>query len=119
MANSGGEVGASMLALLGDYLEGLLRFREESKASRPWIDVRFRDFVSDPLRAIEGIYAQAGLPLGDDARRAMAAWVATHPRTDLTRAQNADLRPYGLDGDAVREVFAGYVEAFDVAYDGI
>jgi hypothetical protein len=49
----------------------------------------------------------------------MAAWVATHPRTDLTRAQNADLCPYGLDGDAVREVFAGYVEAFDVAYDGI
>ncbi len=112
------EVGESMLGLLRDYLEGLLRFRGKD-VSRPWIDVRFRDFVSDPLRVIEEIHTKAGLALDDQTRRAMADWVGAHPRQDLTRARPADLRPYGLDAEAVREVFAEYVGKFDVDYDGI
>lgn len=112
------EVGASMLQLLRDYVERLLRFRAGGR-SRPWIDVRFGEFVADPLRTIEGIYAKAGLPLDDETRQAMAAWVEAHPRQDLRRARPADLRPYGLDVDAAREVFAEYVEVYDVEYDGV
>ncbi|MBW2500159.1 MAG: sulfotransferase [Deltaproteobacteria bacterium] len=112
------EVGASMLELLRDYLEGLMRFREKG-LSRPWIDVRFSEFVADPLREIEGVYEKAGLAMTDETRAAMAAWVEAHPRQDLTRARPADLRPYGIDPDAAREVFREYVEAFGVDDDGI
>lgn len=112
------EVGASMLELLRDYLEGLMRFREKG-LSRPWIDVRFAEFVTDPLREIEGVYEKSGLEMTDETRAAMAAWVEDHPRQDLTRARAADLRPYGIDPDAAREAFREYADAFDVNYDGI
>jgi len=112
------EVGASMLQLLGDYLDRLLRFRAKD-LSRPWIDVRFRDFVADPLRAIAGLYDAAGIRLGDEARGAMAQWVAANPRQDLTRAKAPDLAPYGIDPEAARARFAPYVEQFGIAYDGL
>ena len=107
-----------MLELLGDYVDRLLAFRSRA-VSRPWIDIRFRDFVTDPLRGIERIYEAAGLPLAEPARASMAQWVREHPRSDLRRARPADLAPYGIDPDWARERFAAYCSAFDVEIDGV
>ena len=112
------EVGESMLQLLVDYLAGLMRFRAKG-VSRPWIDVRFRDFVADPLRAMLEVYERAGIPISAATERGMSEWVAEHPREDLARARAADLAPYGIDPDRAREVFADYAEAFGVECDGI
>ncbi len=112
------EVGEAMLGLLGDYLERLLRFRAKG-ASRPWIDVRFVAFVSNPRSEVERIYDAAGIPISDAAREGMAEWVLEHPRDDLARGRAADLAPYGIDPDQARERFAPYVGAFDVDFDGI
>ena len=112
------EIGASMLELLGDYVDGLLRFRAKG-SSRPWIDVRFSEFVADPATEIERLYAAASLELSAEAREGMGGWVKEHPRNDLSRARPADLAPYGIDPDEARERFRGYVETFDVEYDGI
>jgi len=112
------EVGESMLGLLGDYVERLLRFRARG-LGRPWIDVRFPDFVRDPLREIERIYDAAGLVLEPEARGAMARWVGEHPRQDLQRARPADLAPYGIDPARARARFADYCDAFGVELDGI
>ena len=76
------EVGESMLQVLCDYLERLLAFRDSGK-SRPWIDINFRDFVSDPSAAIESIYTKADIPLSNEGREGMASWVKEHPRDDL------------------------------------
>ncbi len=112
------EVGASMLGLLSDYVQRLLRFRAKG-VSRPWIDLRFVDFVADPLAAVERIYDVAGLPLSGDAREAMTDWVKAHPRQDLRRAGPADLAPYGIDPEEARAAFAAYCEAFGVTCDGV
>ena len=112
------EIGASMLELLKDYTERVLRFRAK-EVSRPWIDVRFTDFVADPQGQVERVYAAAGLVLSTAAREGMAAWVKEHPRDDLARARPADLSPYGIDAEAAREHFSDYAETFDVEYDGI
>jgi hypothetical protein len=112
------EVGAHMLLLLGDYLDGLLAFRASDR-SRPWVDVGFPGFVRDPLAAIAGLYDAAGLPLTVEAEGSMAGWIAAHPRRDLARATPADLAPWGIDPAAARERFAPYVERFGVEYDGI
>jgi Sulfotransferase family len=112
------EVGESMLALLGDYVARLLRFRTAG-TSRPWIDIRFPDFVADPLREIERIYDEAGLTLTAEARQGMARWVLDNPRRDLQRARPAYLSPYGLDMSRVRATFADYLDAFPVQFDGI
>jgi hypothetical protein len=107
-----------MLQLLRDYMEGLLRFREKS-AFRPWIDIRFSDFVANPLGEVERIHAEAGMTLVPEARREVARWVEEHPRQDLVRARPADLTPYGIDPDAALAAFAEYVQRFDVAIDGV
>ncbi len=112
------EVGRSMLGLLRDYVERLLRFRAKA-VSRRWIDLRFAAFVADPLAAIEGIYDAAGIPLAPAVRDAMVGWVKEHPREDLRRAHPADLAPYGIDPDEAREGFADYCTTFDVRCDGI
>ena len=112
------EVGESMLRLLGDYLEGVLRFRSKG-VSRDWIDIRFPEFVADPLKAVEQVYETAGLDLSPEAREGMARWVREHPRKDLQQARPADLEPYGIDPEKARAVFADYCEAFDVGFDGI
>jgi hypothetical protein len=112
------EVGASMLQLMSDYIEGLLRFRA-SGVSRPWIDLRFSEFVANPLGQIERVYDAAGMSLSAQARDAMAQWVREHPRDDLARAHAADLALYGIHPEEARERFLGYAETFGVAFDGV
>jgi sulfotransferase family protein len=111
------EVGASMLELIGDYADRLLRFRAHG-VSRPWIDVRFAAFVADPVREIERIYDAAGLALGSAARERMTRWVREHPRDDRGRG-TPDLSPYGIDPATARKRFAAYCDTFGVALDGI
>ncbi|MEZ4334465.1 MAG: sulfotransferase [Myxococcota bacterium] len=111
-------IGRDMLQLLGDYVSRLLDFRARG-VSRRWIDVRFRDFVADPLRTVEAIYARAGFELADATRADMAGWVAAHPRQDLVRARAADLAPWGIAPEEARAVFADYCERFGVECDGI
>jgi len=112
------EVGEAMLSLLSDYVERVLAFRAKG-LSRPWVDVRFPDFVRDPRGEIERIYASAGLELSLQAREGMAQWVEAHPREDLQRARPADLSPWGIDPARARAAFADYCDAFGVAFDGI
>jgi hypothetical protein len=112
------EVGASMLELLGDYVDRLCRFRAKP-AARPWIDVRFAAFVADPVREIERIYAAAGLALGAEAHARMERWVQEHPRDDCGGSGAPDLSPFGIDAAAARERLADYCDTFDVACDGV
>ncbi len=112
------EVGASMLQLLGDFVDRLLRFRAKN-LSRPWIDERFCDFVADPLAAARRIYESAGITASQQAWRDMAKWVEEHPREDLSRPRAADLAPFGIDAEAARARFAEYVDRFDVEFDGL
>lgn len=112
------EVGASMLQLLRDYVDRLMRFRR-SGVSRPWIDVRFAEFVADPLGVVSRIHAQAGIPLSDEARSAMAGWVAANPRDPGASVRAVDLASFGIPAQAAKEAFADYVDAFGLEYDGI
>jgi hypothetical protein len=105
------QIGASILRLLRDYVERLLRFRDE-KVTRPWVDVRFDDFVANPLREVENIYAALDIELTADTRGAMARWAKENPRD--SRRPSPDLAPFGLDAAHVREQFADYSERFGI-----
>ncbi len=112
------EVGESMLQLLSDYIERSMRFRA-SNVSRPWIDVRFPDFIRNPRHEIERVYAAAGFEFSLEAQDGMSQWVEAHPRKDLQRARPADLAPYGIDPDRARAIFREYCQTFGVEFDGI
>src|SRR5207302_11071816 len=66
-----------------DRVEDLLRAcagdRELLPADQS-IDVRFNEFMADDVAMVERIYELAGQPMTSEARSAMDAFMATHPR---------------------------------------
>lgn len=77
------------------------------------IDVQYADLVSDPLGTVERIYAACDRELGGPARDAVTAFIAANPKGRFG-THGYRLEDYGLDGAAVRERFADYVERYAV-----
>lgn len=95
---------------LDRMLRSLVRDRDAVPADRS-VDVRFDDFMADDLAVTEEVYALAGEPLTDEARAAMADYLAGHQRGRLgTVATSPEM--FGLDEGDLRARFAPYVERF-------
>lgn len=75
------------------------------------IDVRFDDYMADELDVAQRVYALAGEPLTDHARRAMADYLAGHQRGRLGRVATSAAM-FGLDQDDLCTRFTPYVERF-------
>ena len=94
-------------------LRACVRDRDRLPAERS-LDVRFHDFMADDLGTVERIYQRAGLPLTDEARAAMTAFLAENRRGRHGRVVY-DLRgDFGVDPGAVRRRFGFYLERFAV-----
>ena len=101
---------ATWLDRLAVMLNALVRDRDTIPPERS-IDVRFNEFMADELGVAEQVYRQAGERLDDDARTAMADYLAGHQRGRLgTVATSPEL--FGLVEQDLREPFAPYVERF-------
>jgi hypothetical protein len=109
------------LRALADYwvdrverlLRACVRDRDRLPAARA-VDVLFHEFMADDLGTVERIYARAGLPMTDEARAAMTAFLAENRRGKHGRVVY-DLRAdFGLDPSEVRERFRFYFERFAV-----
>ena len=97
-------------------LEESIRRIDGFRAAHPEhtiVDVPYADLVRDPVTTVERIYAAAGDALGEDARRAMHAYVAAHPKGGLGE-HHYDLAEFGLERGALAERFAGYVDRYGV-----
>jgi len=102
-------VGRAQLEL---WAGGLHRFMADRAGRDPaqFLDVYYDDFVADPMRTVEGIYARLGSPLSDEARRAMTS--RQSPGEPARRpTHHYALADFGLTGAAVDERFAGYLAA--------
>jgi hypothetical protein len=75
------------------------------------LDIRFDDFMADEWGTIERIYAVAGQPLTDDARRSMEDFIRTHPRNRHGRIAY-DAKALGIDADDRRRALSAYIDAF-------
>ena len=104
------EIAATWLDRLALMLGALVRDRDTIPPDRS-IDVRFDEFMADELAVAEQVYRQAGERLDDDARTAMADYLAGHQRGRLgTVATSPEM--FGLVERDLREPFAPYVERF-------
>jgi hypothetical protein len=112
---------AALVTYWSDRVEHLLR---ACMADRPvWpeaqsIDVPFHEFMADDLGMAEKILVKAGLPLNDEARRALAAYIADHPRGKEGRMIYHLERDFGVRPDELRQRFAFYFDAFPVKAEG-
>lgn len=77
------------------------------------VDVRLADLVADDLGEVGRIYAAAGQRLTHEARAAMAAFVAAHPRGRFGRVE-ADPEVFGIDVAERARALAAYTDRFGV-----
>jgi Sulfotransferase family len=97
-------------------LRACVRDRDLLPADRT-VDVLFHEFMHDDVGTVERIYDRAHLPLTEEARRRLDAFMAEHPR-GKHGALTYDLRgDFGLDPELVRARFDYYFERFPVAVE--
>jgi Sulfotransferase family len=104
------EIAAFWVDRLQLMLDALVRDRSVVGRQRS-IDVRFDDFMADELAIAEEIYGLAGESLTNDARTAMAGYLAGHQRGRLGRIATS-CEMFGLDEHDLRARFAPYVQRF-------
>lgn len=104
------EIAAAWMDRLEIMLAALIRDRGVIAPERS-IDVRFADFMEDELGVAEHVFALVDEPVTDQARAAMADYIANHQRGRLGRVETS-CEMFGLDEDELRKRFAPYVEHF-------
>ncbi len=80
-------------------------------ADERFVDVWYRDAVSDPLTEMQRIYAALALELLPEAQRGMERWLAAQAR-DKRPAHEYSAKQFGLTERRIREAFAGYMARF-------
>jgi hypothetical protein len=104
------EIAAHWVDRLDHMLTALVRDRDTIGPERS-IDVRFDQFMADELGVAERVYALAGEPFTEQARAAVAGYLAGHQRGRLGNVETSP-EMFGLTEDALRARFAPYVDRF-------
>jgi Sulfotransferase family len=104
------EIAATWAERLEHMLCALVRDRDVIGPERS-LDIRFDDFMASELGVAEQVYALAGEPVTDQARSAMADYIAGHQRGRLGRVATS-CEMFGLDENRLRARLAPYVKRF-------
>ncbi len=95
---------------ISGYFERMLNrclIVREGLAAHTFVDVDFRDTVSQPMSVIERIYQAIDLPLTALARTQIMGYLATHPREGRPTHQYT-LEQFGLTSSDLEHRFAQY-----------
>lgn len=111
-ADHGDYVREHWTSTLEQSIAGIDDFRAR-RPEHPIVDVHYEHLVTDPVGSVESVYEALGVVPGSGAFGAMADYLAAHPRGSLG-VHRYDAAALGLDADALRERFAGYVERYGV-----
>ena len=103
-------IAAEWIDRLELMLGALARDRDVIAPERS-IDVSFDDFMADELGVAERVYGLVGEPVTDEARTALAGYLAGHQRGRLGRVVTS-CEMFGLDEDDLRARFGPYVSRF-------
>jgi hypothetical protein len=104
------QIGDYWIDRLDQMLTTLVRDRDTIGPERS-IDIRFDDFMANELGVAEHIYTLAGEPFTEQARTAIADYLAGHRRGRLGDVETS-YEMFGLTEDTLRARFAPYVEHF-------
>ncbi len=90
-------------------------FRESGhEAARGAFDMHFAEILKDQVGMAQRIYAHFGMPMSDEARQRMRAFIAGNPR-DRHGTHRYTLEQFGLDRETERARYRFYQDYFKVA----
>ncbi len=76
---------------------------------KQFIDIDYRDLVSDPISCVQRIYKAAGSELDGKTEEIMRSWLDEQARSRKKISKHEySLADYGLDEDEVNEIFLEY-----------
>lgn len=101
------ELGPVVLEYLAAKMDHALACRERIDPERI-LDVRYSDFIADPVATVRSIHEHFGLPVDDELTQAWQAHVDAHPRGEHGE-HDYRLDDYGLTEAAIRDRFAHYL----------
>ncbi len=104
-----------------DRVEHLLRRCVEDRqlvAADQSCDVLFHEFMADDVATVERIYELAGLPVTEDAKAQLDAYMVANPRGKHGRIRYDLQGDFGVDPQVLRDRFAFYYERFPVRVEG-
>jgi hypothetical protein len=111
-----GETGLREARSLAEGMESMISFREaHPELEGRFIDVRYRELVSDPLSMVRRIYRQLEMPLTEVAAERMKRLASMRSRYKGPRA-NSTLAQLGLDESAERRRFEAYCSWMDTRF---
>jgi len=105
--------GQSTLELWQHSIFAMMRTRA-GRDPEQFYDLRFEDFVQDPIAAILGIYRHFGIEETPEAVDAMRRFRAQHPK-GRHGGHAYSLEAWGLDADDIARRFAVYTETYGIA----
>lgn len=104
-------------AYAADFIERLLRaaVRDSEEWADHIVDIKFRDFVADPVGEMKRVYDTADGELDSTTEQAMRDYAESEGKRGGRHGYAAE--DFALDVDALRERFGFYYEHFDVPMD--
>ena len=104
------EVGAFWQDRLAELLNGFVAERERVNG-RNFVDVPYKDLLSDPITTGTRVLESAGVTVTDEIVAGMAQWIEANRREDRAPHQYT-LEEYGLDKTEIEQKFAQYRSRF-------
>jgi hypothetical protein len=105
-------LGRRTVASIAFMLDHATRLRDEGGIAKGQLaDVRYADFLADPIAAVAGVYDAFGLELSAEAESRMRAYLSAKPQ-GRHGAHAWRFEDTGIDADEARERFAPYRERF-------
>jgi len=108
-------LGPTVLEFLARSLERGLEARDRCDPRR-FLDFQYEGFMTDPMKAVERIYAHFELDFPPQAEAEMRAHVRANPRGKHGEHEYA-MAEYGLTPKRGKERLAAYVERFELPTD--
>jgi len=113
-----GEALPTSRAVSGDYdgtWADALAFRAQPGMADRFVDVKFVEFQTDPLRTVDEIYRSLGIETDDVRRVAMSDWLLEDGKRRASRAHHQySLADAGLTVEEVDRMTGDYLKAFSV-----
>jgi hypothetical protein len=103
-------LGHEFLHLWHDGLERMMDYRARHP-ELPIYDMRYKDLVADPVKAVGGIYKRFGMDYTQAAQDGVRRWLEENPAGKHGKHKYT-LEDFGLDEDKVRDVYGDYIETY-------
>jgi hypothetical protein len=112
------QLGAAVVeSTLSRFARGM-RMREQLGAGQflpgQFMDVRYRDFVRNPMETVARIYEWLGIPVTVEAEQAFTGYLQRNRQERRSHRHDYTLETFGLDAALLRPKFRDYCERFQI-----